>query len=482
MSEQAIQSQPEIATSSTVHGGFESLAADHPDIVELANPEVTRSAEQLVEEFGIKEEFFQGEFGGVHTLLLASVASNLARFESEGMDAQRNPAEFEFVADSVMSIALDYVTGFDEVVTEAKSDHDGELSDAHKADILDKYTSKELTDGLNQVIEQDGLLDAVRDRLQVTPETEDPFEVRVLSVSESEDVNHFFANPEWPTTEQWEADPVQARRMSEEAAALQDAADEWRRGLVERRASFLSESGHDSIGPAFVERLNGKTYLCIAGDTAERIIDKAATQERAESYEDREYEGDIAFLEHEYTHTQGRLNLENYTGIALEELRAEHFSGNKQGYTDIKFFAQDVAMITGFNVRARMLELPKGGTPEDIYSEIASEFGLDNLSRLLSVLPDVYAQNHSNQFQRGAMEYVGGREGVVRSLFEQVVSNGSEDAVKQRAAEHAKTISNLGGSDFVMSYRANFSSLGTELIQEQLEAQQHTNNPAAPKT
>ncbi|MBP9738703.1 hypothetical protein KBD20_03370 [Candidatus Saccharibacteria bacterium] len=448
---------------------LDMLALNHPDVIELKDPEVQRCTELLIAEFGIKSEFFTDNEGDARGLLLASIAANLAAFESSGMDARTNPVEYEYIADLVMVIALNYVTGFDELVHEANADMHGEVTESQKASAIEKFKSVELSNALREAVKDRGLLNAPKEMMGITDLNEDDYELVVLSMSSNDDdVHHYQPELDWPSIEDYNIDRVAAKAKDRAATELGESAKTWRQGLLSRREAFAVESGYPFVGSAFADTLDGKKYLCVTADVAERIIDRDTTMLRDSDYNNSAYEHDLAYLQHEYTHTQGGVfQTETYTGIALEELRAEHFSGNRQGYVDVKIFSQDIELVTGLNLRELLEGKVKGGSQSEVYSEIAAEVGLHNLIKILSILPTNYYEGSSNKFQKRSMDFLGGNDGVIRGLFDEYTALYGEDTLKGFGDRITKKLSGSDDPAFILNYRRRFSQFGTQLLEKE---------------
>ncbi|MCA9331007.1 hypothetical protein KC957_03085, partial [Candidatus Saccharibacteria bacterium] len=435
-------------------------------------PGVSEAMGTLTSEFGIKDEFFEGEGAQGRTLLLASVAKNLADLETEGKTAANSPRDFEFIADGAFVIAQDYVTGMDELVAHSRLAEGDYISAEGKKQVLDKYTSHELTEELAQRISQDGLLDGVKKRMGITDENEKPYQLRVLSMSASLDyVNGFESTEPFPSDEDYAMDSETAQKQHAVATDSDMAAASWKQGLIERRKSFNQEWGSDFSGVAFKTTLGGETYLCLTADMAERMLDPEAP-ERGDDYGQDELEREMATLEHEYAHTQEALNT-NMLGISAEERRAEHFSGNRNGYLDVKTYFTDVNIVTGFDIRTYFDEAGRaGGTAEDLYAKVSSEFGLKELVYVMGATPRTYAAEQASDALSALNEYVGGYDGAINRLLrlaeEGKVGDGSL-AMQRRIQNAAKILEPAAG--VFLETRRGYSPTMTGMIEKEFTDQ-----------
>lgn len=416
--------------------------------------------------------FFEGEGAQARTLLLASVAKNFADLETEGKTAASSPSDFEFIADSTFVVAQDYVTGMDELVADAKLAEGSQLTAEGKKQVLDKYTSHELTEELAQRISQDGLLDGVKQRMGITDENEKPYQLRVLSMAATTDyVNGFESTVPFPSDAQLANEPEAAQVKQEIATDSQITAASWKKGLIERRKHFNQEWGSDFSGVAFKTTLGDETYLCLTSDMVERMLDPEAP-ERGSDYSRDELEREMATLEHEYAHTQEALNT-NMLGMSAEERRAEHFSGNRNGYIDVKTYYTDISIVTGFDIRKYFDEAGRaGGTAEDLYAHLSVQFGLKELVYVMGATPQVYAAEQSSGPLTFMNEYMGGYDGVVRRLLDLVNQGKVGDgrlAMQGRLKNAAKILE--PSAEYFLETRRGFSPTVTGMIEKEFTGQ-----------
>lgn len=449
---------------------IERVSEKFSEIAELKSPDLQTAVDTLAREFNIRPEFFVGEKGSARTLLLASVASNLVQLEKAGKTPMDNFYEFAMLADATAFIALDFIDGYDDLVKEAKEESEGVLSESAKEQILHKYRSKELTLAMEEKVKA-GLLDTVKHRLGITAANEDPYTLVVLSIAQdSERANLSIGTPiEYATPEEEDSNLEAARAKDNRALENYDFNKLWGDGLVERRKRFEGEF-QGGVATAFVEKLNGTTYLCMPADLAELIVYDGVPDQRTSSYDKYEQNGAQAYLEHEYTHTQGFTALENLVGISLEEYRAELFSDNRLGYTEVKFFFQDMYLTTGFSLQSALESRPKGGGTEALYGDIAANVGLDMLVKIATVLPASYARDQSSALTRGLNKVVGGYGGIVAELHNRAVESGEGEKVDQRIDAF---IASIGAERMIghLPYRSSHSPYGAKLIQDRLEQQ-----------
>jgi hypothetical protein len=156
-------------------------------------------------------------------------------------------------------------------------------------------------------------------------------------------------------------------------------------------------------------------------------------QERAKYYDESSFNRDFAIFEHEYTHTQGGLNLDASIsfGMSLEERRAEFFSGDKNGYQDIKGSLMDISAISGIKFIDDMENKIKGGSAAELYTNIAEQIGLDSMLELIIVPPKAYI-SESRPLQAEAANYLGGLDGVTERIYNRLIAQGKQGEINAR--------------------------------------------------
>ncbi len=90
-----------------------------------------------------------------------------------------------------------------------------------------------------------------------------------------------------------------------------------------------------------------QSCIYMTSTSARLLLDPGSSERYAEEYEAR----DRAAIVHEYVHSQEPLN-RGMVGLALEELRAEYFSGGINGYLDVKRHFSLIRLVDGIDVTA----------------------------------------------------------------------------------------------------------------------------------
>lgn len=409
-------------------------------IPELTNrPEILSAGKELIEQFGIKPSLFET---GDRSLVFAGLASRAA-------DDKDTSNEQAFVADAMALLAYEHSDRLAEAAKIIESEESG-YDETNVLRVYEKYTDTELSAVVSEKL-HNGFLDPVKEKLGITQENEDPFDVRVLTIADTSQLYGIDA-----PAPNYDLDFYSSEFQSQ-TQTKQDV-DAWKAGLEKRAEEFAKEMGQDSIfGPAWVHESKGKRTLCISSALAEKIRDPEVIKNTT-WYNQDELDRDLAILAHEYTHTQGGVKVDGGVtfGINLEELRAERFSGDKQGYQEVKAFFQYYDILTGQNVAREMDERVKGGTTEEAFGAIANKIGLTKMIDVMLAVPNNYINKQSNVFLREAYEHIGGLDGVLKSIYDMQIAAGNELAINDRFNTIAEKLVEIDiDLEFFSGYRKN---------------------------
>jgi hypothetical protein len=422
-------------------GGIEESIPEISD-----KPEIKKAYIELVEQFGIRPEYFDDQSRAIALIGVASIWSELS-----DTDVDRRL----MAADMVAILARDH----SDKLSDIKKVFDAEdriCDDSTYKRAIDRYTDKELTERLEREIAT-GLLRDVRERLGVDEDNEDAFHLKVLSVAATTLPAYGLAEPSV------DADDV-------DNIATRAHTIEWNKGLLERGAKFAREIGLDEglIADAWVTRLDGEQYLCISSGFVEKLLDPELVNG---TYDDKVTLAEArAVLEHEYTHTQGGVNIDDgIAGVMLEEVRAEQFAGNKLGYRDIKLFFSDLELVTGFSVNEAMNSYLKGGSGGEIYVQIANNVGVAKMAELIFALPSAYLNSEqANTFFKNINTQLGGLEGILEGVLASEMASGKQGEIEARVARVAEKLQAIVGQPgFSMTLEdvlRSRSSVGTPLV------------------
>lgn len=428
-----------------------------------SRPEIAEAGKQLIEEYELEPTLFDDEG---RMIVFTSLATRLADLK-EGTSPDSD-AEKEFVENTLALLAHDHSEFFADSSTELQSDS-GEYDDATRKLIYERYTDTRLSADIKDAIKH-GLLEDVKTRLKISPENEDAYTIKVLSIGSQ--LQTFGLEAPQLDYDLLDYKKVEDRQKADDIADLRNDVFEWKTELAERGKVFAQELGKDELfADAWVTTIEGVQNLCISSALAEKLLDPELAKSST-YYSEADAARDKATLEHEYTHTQGGVNVDKdvYFGINIEELRAESFSGNKLGYQDIKAFSRDYEVITGQNITEELLSRTKGGTKAEIYGALANQVGLREVVGVLLASPKEYIENQSNHIARSAHEYLGGYDGVLQALMEAEIAKGNGSAIEERVevfAKHQLSIVNRPGAtiglDFIVAHRKR---LGLEFVTE----------------
>ena len=411
-----------------ISSGLDDVAESISEIAENREA-VTAAAIELAEQFSVNAEFFEEKS---RMIVFSALANELTKIdESAGFDRE-GVRKKEFIADATYLLVAKYTDEFDELKgANEKEANPSELSDNRMIEIYEKYTNQQQTAELQEAIDADGVLDGVKERLGITSGNEDPYKLRVMSFGTSSETHGLSAGRyDWENHDAKNPEDVAAYESHSQSV---DDYRAWEKGLEQRRSEFAEEMGYEIGAPAWVTRIDGETYLCVSQATAEKILHPELTEDY---YGEDEFRRDLAYLEHEYTHTQGGVILDHGLdfGLALEERRAEYFSGDKHGYRDTKHLAQELKIATDFDLLGFFDDQEaKGGKIEDVYEKLAEVLGVEGMLQILMALPSPYDQEQSNQVSANVQSYIGGISGAADSILQHSLDQGNESEISARA-------------------------------------------------
>jgi len=386
---EAKTSLQEVTSSSSI---LESIAQRG---IEIGDEEyISESLDVLRQDLGIEDEAFT-DFK--RTIVLVAAADRLAQLKKRDESVGVQGAEMEYIADLVMGIAGEY-TAYHESRSPKTLDR-YIPSEEHQKLVYEKYMHPELTAEFDEFIHGEAF-DELRLRLGV--DDEEPFEVKVLSIDTGDSdglIPYVDFGEDQLSHEEFSA------RIKEG-----DIRRDYRQGLENRSVRFANELGRDGVfAPAWVSTFDdGTKYLCVTTALAEKVM--YTDEERSAHYDESYYVGDLATAQHEYTHTQEMLTGgEISLGIALEELRAEHFSGNHQGYTDIKKFFIGMRMLTGYNPSDSFEINGQPYNQDNFLADIVRNVGLAGLIDAMTVMPSNYVSDEQvSPFVKSVVAHNGG--------------------------------------------------------------------------
>lgn len=443
---------------------LDQLSVTLPEVAEKREAIASASAE-IIAQCDIQPSLFENP---ARSVVFTGIASRWAENAQKTGDESRQ--EHDFLMDTLTLLAYEHSDVLGEFAAELD---DKPMPVDRKMAVYDKYTDTRLSAEITQAI-RDGLLDDAKQRMGITAENEDPYEVRVLTIDGNGDTAYGLEAPEYTTN--YDVTPENRAVWLKDFTAeqlLHKQVRDYKDGLVQRAESFAAELGDSLFAPGWVTQVGDKTLLCITMPLAEKILDKSLT-DNSSFYDDAEYARDIAFLKHEYVHTQGRLDVDKkgVLGINLEERRAEYFSGDKHGYTDVKSLLKDINIASGMNVLDLYDTRPKGGTAEAVYADIANQVGLASMVEILVAAPRNYLTRQGNRFLSHAMETLGDYDGVVSRILEANMAVGNKEEIEDRIDARAKGLIEVFGTDVEKHewYKSYVKGVGLTVIPDLVDA------------
>ena len=417
------------------------------------------AASEIVEVFQLDPSIFEDSGRSLIFSALADRWSSLANLEGDEKED-----ELEFLTNGILMLGENYLPNADKIAASEL------IKETKQLEIYDKFTDKQLSHEMTNAIDG-GLLDSIKERMGISSENEDPFEVRVMSIS-GHYADAFGLEAEQPDYDNLPNDPKAVLDTISDADNERNVVDTWKKGLDQRGTEFAAELGVDKVfASAWVTRLKGKTLLCMPIPVAEKILHPELTK-NSSVYTADSYERDFAYLEHEYVHTQGGVNIDQGLdfGINLEELRAEYFSGNKQGYQDIKGFFSNYATITDENQEDIFEKNKKGGDALTVYSSIANRVGLRSMLEITMAAPNNYIEHQSEKRLTQVNEYIGRFDGILSRLIEQEMAAGRgnklETQIEERAQSVYKIFEGKNNALGVETFQAMREKMGLKVVEE----------------
>jgi hypothetical protein len=213
---------------------------------------------------------------------------------------------------------------------------------------LDSVENPELTAELQKIFYQTDFLAEVKQELNITaPDTEDPFTLKVIKSTAAEERSYI---------ENVSRDPEET---------------------LPPAYVFSDDDGHKTLVVRDSQLANLQNFLANSADEL--------------PYETRR---DVAYIKHEYIHTQKSLLLgkDSDVGLALEEYRAERLSGNMGGYNNVKDIVNFIVATSDFNFYQARLDAFKNPnfSTAALMSKIATALDLTTMTNLMSMTQPSY--------------------------------------------------------------------------------------------
>jgi len=389
---------PEIAFETVRFSDLlETFERQCPEVV-AKRQAIESTASTLIEKHGPSIEFYQSADNAIGLLFAAAL-----QLESEqtANKSPRRTARETTLADNFSKTLFGRYSseGYEGLRKESQ------LDPIERLNLFRRYQDSELSELLMSWIFSHDSMHELRQRLELTSEAEQNFEVIVLAV----------------------AQPMHTEGISKSPSG--GNAKDYVQKLYSQGKRFLQEqqSAEDYTLPfAWVDTLQSKKYMCISEATARIVLDPDSV-----GFKDN---GDTSsyiqsLIEHEFVHTQGDIGLqdlqdadsEDYLGLLLEEYRAEVFSGFNfdYAYEDIYDVVSTLEVLRGVEMSALMQANPGTSleSKAQFYAQLAAGTSLTEAGTLLALMSKNYIDFQSPASSRKIYELIGGEnyEGFVLS-------------------------------------------------------------------
>ncbi len=456
--------------------------------------QILDTAIYIAKELDLEPGFYERP---AHTILLASIASawveNERKADASPDHDPKLAAERDMLVDASMVLAGKYSKVAKEIGrtnSELQDRYVEEVSTANELERVKFYESindSELALLVEDILKKTGpgsLLDEQRSSLGVTSASEQPFRVKVLKVGSRWDlIDAGVIEPVvWPTSE--DTTP-EGRTRYLELNKLALAHDDRNSEIVapyEQAAEDYAdkfESTQGPLPPAFVNfAADGSVTMYLRSAEAHTLVNQF--EHKAPVEDEKEFERKLAYIRHEYSHTQKQMFIGAHSqmGLILEERKAELLSGDHHGYPDIKNFITDLSMSSDTDlvqVLADSVKEPDSLT--EFLINASEKIGLHNALMVMLAKPlpyekDLeYAQRFTDISSITDKVDISTLDAVVRRDLEKR----GDSLMRMRAAKWAekqqldpKQIAFF--RDFYLGYRKrNGSGHGTKYIAEAVE-------------
>jgi len=456
--------------------GFEEKFSQRLDALSLELPEVAETrgvieqgGKAIAQEFGLHSELLDDEAHSLYFIAIAQRNGQLEqRHEAEG-DFDTYTTEKQLIYDAMALAALDKSDNYESYKKQICTEE--EVAPEVEEEIYEKYTNKEATEEMERAIAA-GLLDDVKSRLGVCAENEDPYRIRVLNIWGNHPLRCDMSPSIPPGLEAKPYNDPEWADYNKKVAAY----DEYEKALKDSGKEFaLSLKSEDDIPMAWKSTINGVKTLLLPLPIMEKLLHR--DEKCSERYSDDDLSRDKAILEHEYVHTQGGLLLDEKSliGVAAEELRAEKFSSNKQGYNDIKEAAIFMLIMTGYNLVQDLETHEKGGKIEDLFKTMANNIGLQRTLELGLTTPSSagYMNEDISPMRAEVARQLGGLNGFVERLHKDTIESNKGEYVDKRFMQMAESLNKMpkNNIEVYLNYMSGINGMvyGANMLRAKLE-------------
>lgn len=341
-----------------------------------------------------------------------------------------------------------------------------ELADDESVRIYEEYEDVSLSSELQHAIDA-GLLDDLKAKMGITKDNEEPYSVHVLDVGS--DVSYLGLSPRLYDMDP-EGDQAEEYRKFNESSEVYDRHKAEKATQIARGYELLQRTGQDQSNDlhAWMYKSKEGSRIYLTAPLAKKIMHPELTEDNR-YYNENDYADDKAFLAHEYVHAQGGLNLDGNAGVAMgaEERRAEYFSGDEHGYPDVKAFWNDVLTVCNFDILKFFDSHEKGGSTEELLTQIAEKTDLDTMLNLALVAPLPYKQRDGRTAE--LYDLIGGYDGVIEKMLIDQMEQGNGAEIEKRIDQRAQAIAESVHAEFIISYRKKQgANVITDLVRDKM--------------
>jgi hypothetical protein len=148
-----------------------------------------------------------------------------------------------------------------------------------------------------------------------------------------------------------------------------------------------------------------------------------------------------ALFWHEYTHSQINYLRGSALTRVLEEYRAEHFSGDKGAYYDVKQFVIYATVFSGYDITAAMDKYPTD--PYSFYLDLYNGLGIAEANKIVIASPNLYLQDATTPV-KAVQALTVGYDGALQGAY--VIGQTDRVALNARINARAKRLIEIMGS------------------------------------
>lgn len=405
--------------------GFDQVAAlayDHPELhsqdLEERRILVEQTSVGMAFEAGLDGSYFDD---ATNVVLLNAIADSWVSNEEKAIQNpydERIAREREMLVETLLMLAGKKSSALLEIAEKnpaLASQFMNLESEKEREDVLDSFyetiTNADLSERVLGILLETGdgsFLAKQREMLGITDENEQPFTVRVLDIGDIYDIQLLGGTSEvsWPKRRKNETglerhkNDIDFRRAVQKMNLQTTYAEQLETNQSKYDEQFTEEFGELPV--AFVRLKDGQVPEIVL-QLGEALAVVNTRDGNKTKLDNETLESRLAFLRHEYAHTQKKLIRGNkyQLGLMLEERKAELVSDDRQGYSDVKLFFTDLFKATGI----KTLDILEDSLTQDnalarVLSQLSNSIGLRNALLLMVNKPLPYENDpdHEKRF------------------------------------------------------------------------------------